>query len=187
MKAKKRKLENAKGKRLNFEKKILVAVVIIAILLVIGLAIAYLRGSSEADDFIVASRGTEGHLPGMTREEILLNLQREADENYIAFRIESRPVFESGTSPGNLNIENPSYNVHPFSVQYFLQTESGERGAMIFDSGMLPSNHHIADERLDIELNPGEHLAIASITFFDVDTHERLAQHEVEVIITIKN
>lgn len=131
--------------------------------------------------------GNDGHLPGMSEDEIREQMQKVADESYISFKIESRPVFEDGTSVGNLNIENPSYNVYPMVVNIYLMGGSGGRGELIYDSGGLSPNQYIGNDKLAKVLSKGEYKAIAVLNFYDPDTSQKIGEHEAELVIIIQN
>ena len=132
-------------------------------------------------------KADEGQLPGMTVEQIMAQMQRVADKNYFSFKIEGRPVFESGRSEGSLRIENPSYNMYLLVTQIFLPDDEGGRGEMVYDSGGLRPDQHIDRDRLLTPLEKGEYRAIAAMSFYDPETELKIGEHEAELLITIQS
>jgi hypothetical protein len=135
------------------------------------------------DLFPGAGDAESGHLPGMTREEILAQMQKAADGAYFSFKINARPVFENGNAAGNLSIENPSYNVYPMVVQIHLDAT----GEIIYDSGGLYPDHHIASAKLSKALKAGKHNATAYMNAYDPDTLEWQGRQAAGLIITVLN
>lgn len=182
----------------NKKKKWIIRIaVIILLLLILLLGLRYfniIRFPWESVTPVVAGdiypgdgRGGNGHLPGMTADEIMEQMQRVADASYISFKIEGCPVFADGNSAGNLNIENPSYNVYPMVVNIYLMDKDGGRGELVYDSGGLSPNQYIGNDKLAKVLSKGEYKAIAALTFYDPDTNQKIGEHEAELTITIQN
>ncbi|MCL2592757.1 MAG: hypothetical protein FWD82_05260 [Defluviitaleaceae bacterium] len=172
------------------KKKLLLLLLLLLLLIVSSVLIFVLdirpwqRNNPFEMGFIIGA-GTEGLLPGRTAEEIIEALQREADENLISFRINARPVFANGTSTGTLQIENPPYNLHFFRADIYLLNALGGLSDLIYTTNMLAPNHHIDRDRLMVELPPGEHRAVAELTFYHFETFEEISVQQAELIITI--
>ena len=126
---------------------------------------------------------SSGHLPNMTPEQIREQMQKVADESQFSFKINSRPIFENGSAPGDLGIENPSYNVYPMVVQIFLD----DTGEIIYDSGGLLPDQHIYTARLSRTLSPGEYKATAVINAYDPDTFVWQGKAQANLIITVQS
>jgi hypothetical protein len=125
----------------------------------------------------------DGHLATMTREQILAQMQRVVDESQFSFKINARPVFASGNAGGNLDIENPSYNMYPMVVQITLD-DSEE---VIYDSGGILPNQHIANARLNRALNAGTYRATASMNAYDPVTKIWQGRALAALIITVES
>jgi hypothetical protein len=130
-------------------------------------------GSGEAD---------EGYLTHMTPDEVMEQMQRFVDASYFSFKINARPIFETGASAGTLQIENPSYNVYPMVVQVF----EDKTGDMLYDSGGILPNHHIDTAKLLKTLPAGKYPATATLNVYDPETLVWQGKQEVALIITVK-
>jgi hypothetical protein len=142
-----------------------------------------LRPIVAGDLFPGSGEAESGHLPGMTRDEILAQMQKVADEAYFSFKINARPIFENGSAAGNLSIENPSYNVYPMVVQIYLD----DTDEIIYDSGGLFPNHHIANAKLSKKLRAGKYNATAHMNAYDPVTLEWQGKQAAGLVITILN
>jgi len=171
------------------KKKYLLLLLLLLLLLVPGVFVLNWWAPWQSNDpfemgFIVGS-GTEGVLPGRSLEEMMADMQQIADENTISFRVNARPVFDDATSAGTIQIENPIYSVHFFRVNYYLVNALGGLGDLIYSTNMIAPNHHIDRDRLHAILPPGEHRAVAELTFYHFETFEQISVQQVELIITI--
>jgi len=163
---------------------------LISMLAVTGLASYILRPSNPEPSYVIADNilpeagvdVTEGHLPGMTDDEIMEQMQKEADESLFSFKVNSRPIFEDGGGAGTLRIENPNHNMYPFTVEIFLD-ETGEK---IYESGGIFPNRHINTAKLGRALPQGEHEATAYINAYDPDTKEFRGKSAVELTLVVK-
>lgn len=137
----------------------------------------------SGDMLPLAGAAAEGHLPGLTDEEIQAQMQKAADEAMFSFKINAQPVFEDGSSKGTLRIENPNHNVYPFAVEIYLD-ETGEK---IYESGAVLPNHHIDTAKLQVLLPQGTHAATAYINAYDPETNEYQGKSAVNLSLIIKN
>jgi len=124
----------------------------------------------------------DGPLPGMSADEIRKQMQIMADSAYFAFKINARPIFQTGAAQGNLQIENPSYNVYPMVVQIFLD-DTEEK---IFDSGGILPNQHIENASLARALSAGEYKATAYMNAYDPDSRTWLGKQAAALVITVQ-
>ena len=124
-----------------------------------------------------------GHLPNMPVEEIMAQMQREADKQVLSFKINGRPVFERGESAGTLRIENPQHNAYPFVVEIVLE----ETGEAIYNSGGVLPNHYISEGKLEVILPKGEHDATAFIHAYDPETSQYSGKAVVALTLVIEN
>ena len=143
--------------------------------------IAAERNIILGDLFPQVGAAIEGHLPSMTKETVIEQMQREVDKNVFSFKINSRPMFRNGAGAGSLRIENPSHNVYPFVVKIFLNETSEE---IYYSGGILP-NHHIDEAKLTRILPKGEHAATAYIYAYDPTTNEYGGKSAVELTLII--
>jgi hypothetical protein len=137
-----------------------------------------------AGDLFPGEGGADGgHLPNMTPEEILAQMQKVADASYFSFKINARPEFENGRAAGTLGIENPNNNVYPMVVQIFLDSTN----ELIYDSGGILPDHHIATAKLNKVLKAGAYKATAYMNAYDPDSKEWLGKQAAALEIVVKN
>ena len=176
------------SKNINKNRSITALLIFAIAVIVISAYIFWPGASPPAKDVTVGGffpgiGGAEaGNLPNMTEEAIREQMQKEADSGVFAFKINSRPIFNDGSSEGTLRIENPNHNIYPFVVKIFLDKTSEE----IYDSGGIMPNHHINNATLTKVLPKGEHEATAYIYAYAPDTNIYSGKAAVELKIIIK-
>ena len=173
----------AKGKR-----RLLMLIFLVALVAGIAAHLLWPGAPPPGGDPIVGGafpgngEAVEGHLPNMSKESVREQMQREADRNVFAFKINSRPVFDAGTGEGTLRIENPNHNTYPFVVKIFLDETEEE----LYNSGGILPNHHINTARLTRILPSGEHTATAYIYAYNPDTYEYGGKSAVALTLIVK-
>ncbi len=165
----------------------LVLLIILLLLLIILYLLGFFREpvitAVQTGDLFPGQTDAEDGLLPMSDEELLEQMQKEADESYFSFKINSRPVFADGSSAGTLGIENPNYNVYPMVVQITLDST----GEIIYDSGGLMPNQHIAEAKLDKVLSKGEYEATATLYAYDPDTLVCQGRSQAALTIIVEN
>ncbi len=174
-------------KRRRWASRALILLIILLLLLIILYLLGFFREPTitaiqAGDAFPGQTDAEEGLLP-MSDEELLEQMQQEADESYFSFKINSQPVFSDGSSAGTLGIENPNYNVYPMVVQITLDST----GEIIYDSGGIMPGQHIAEAKLATTLSKGEYEATATLYAYDPDTLICQGQSQAVLNITIEN
>lgn len=179
--------ENGK-KRKKLLIRIAAGVAILIALLLVLHQFGYIRFPWDKKPELIVSgdllpdlKGEDGALPGMSQEELLAQMQRVADAAQFSYKINARPVFETGSSKGDWNIENPNYNAYPIAVQVTLD----DTGELIFDSGGILPNQHIAKAKLEKVLKAGTYPATATIHIYHPETHKEAGKTQAGLIITV--
>jgi len=177
------------GKKSKKQKRLLciTALILIILLILFGLyRCGYLGGRQENDSDIVIGAGVkEGEMN--TGETEIREDGSEAGANgkaNMTVKINSRPVFADGESAGDLNIVNPEANLLYMKAEIRLD----DTGEVIYESGAIPPNHYIDNDKLAKVLEKGAHNAIAHVTLFDPDNPD--AQYNsanFNLVITIEN
>ena len=126
-----------------------------------------------------------GTLAGMTKEDILEQMQRVADASYFSFKINTMVTLEDGNSLGDLGIENPNYNVYPMVVRIYLGEDGS--GELIYDSGGILPNQHINNAKLGTKLSKGNYKALAQLYAYDPDTHVNIFKSSAILDIVVNN
>ena len=179
---------NPKEERTN-SKRILIIMLIIAAFAITTVCTLWLVNEPitnnlvSGDIFPGSGDAVSGHLPKMTDSEIREQMQREADRSKFSFKINSRPIFNNGTSAGTLQIENPNHNLYPFVVKIVLD----KNGEEVYNSGGILPNHHINTATLTTALPKGSHSATAYIQAYDPETNIYTGQSAVALTLIINN
>jgi hypothetical protein len=177
--------DKKKKRRLVF---ILIIAAVAAVLVLHGLGILTFpwehgpRAIVAGDLFPGEGNTDDGYLEGMSQEDIRDQMQKVADESYFSFKINATPVFADGKAEGNLEIENPSYNVYPMVVQIFLDGTD----ELIYDSGGILPDKHITKAKLLRDLPKGVHKATAYLNAYDPKTKEWLGKQAAALEITVE-
>lgn len=124
----------------------------------------------------------EGGLTQKSEEEIQEELNKKVEEGMINISMNTAPIFETGTSKGNLLIVNSERNNHP-QVVYIVLKDTGEE---IYRSGAIAVGSKIEQAALDVDLDPGIYNCVAYFNNVNVETGEVLGTAGAEIQITVK-
>lgn len=98
--------------------------------------------------------------------------------------LNGKPVFADGESTGDLYIVNPETNLLYMNVEITLD----DTGEVIYDSGGIPPNHYIDNDKLAVVLTKGEYAATARVTLYDPDNQDAVYNSaNFHLVITIEN
>ena len=117
-----------------------------------------------------------GQLEDKSNDEIQAALNEVVTEGSLSISINANPVFPTGDSNGSLKIENGPQNLYAQQVIITLD-----------DTGYMPVNSHIQQDKLEIDLAPGDYAATAVFTAFDVDSNITVGQAVAQLKITVLN
>ena len=151
----------------------------VALLLAAGAYFFAMRGPD--DSLELADNATMGVLPGIDLAQRQAELQALLDESMIAFSINTSPVFASGSSEGNLMLENPENNAKLLVVEIYRD----DTGEMIYQSKALPVGSYIENVALDKVLDPGEYPATAYFKGYREDDHSYIGQAGAAINISV--
>jgi hypothetical protein len=156
--------------------------VILLMLLVIGLLVYEFFLKKEPESFLENSvRAKLGQLEGKSEEEIQEELDRVIEEGMFHISINTSPVFQDGTSEGNLEIENVPNNLYSMVVRITLD----DTGEQVYDSGLIDPNYHIQNDVLSSDLDAGEYPALATFTAYDTESQEEIGSTACEITIHV--
>lgn len=171
--------ENGKPKKRS---KLLLLLVLFLLLTGIGIAAyVYLQPEEEAGPSF-AKNASVGALPGRTPEEIEAMLTQRITDKTVAYTINAYPVFESGTSKGNLMLESPANNIN--YIEFTIRRD--DTGELLYQSGLLEPNQYIDEDRLLVDLDPGTYVCTAEITLYDPETLKSKGMTQAEIHVTVK-
>lgn len=119
----------------------------------------------------------DGMLEGMTREEIQEELNRRVEEGMVQIKLNSSPTVYKDQIL-NLDFENvPGNGTKGLQITIVIDGEDQP----IYESGVVPSNKHIKEAKLNRELPEGEYDAIGTVTTVDTETMQAKGKTNFEM------
>ena len=188
----KAKEEYVDAPRETRSKDITVYAIIFLILLVgagIFLAVRLLHKPADAaladskSGIVYDSSAVEGGWDNLSPEEIEARLNEKVAEGMINISANTAPIFEDGSSEGNLMLVNESINNYPQKVQ-IVRNDTGEQ---IYESGAIAVGSKIERAKLDVVLPAGTYECTAYFHNLDPETGEIIGTAGAIINITIKN
>ena len=188
----KAKEEYVDAPRETRSKDITVYAVIFLVLLVgagIFLAVKLLHKPADtalADSksgIVYDSSAVEGGWDNLSPEEIEERLNEKVAEGMINISANTAPIFEDGSSEGNLMLVNESINNYPQKVQ-IVRNDTGEQ---IYESGAIAVGSKIERAKLDVVLPAGTYECTAYFHNLDPETGDIIGTAGAIITITIKN
>ena len=188
----KAKEEYVDAPRETRSKDITVYAIIFLVLLVgagIFLAVRLLHKPADAalasskSGIIYDSSAVEGGWDNLSPEEIAEKLNEKVAEGMINISANTAPIFEDGSSEGNLMLVNESINNYPQKVQ-IVRNDTGEQ---IYESGAIAVGSKIERAKLDVVLPAGTYECTAYFHNLDPETGDIIGTAGAIITITIKN
>ena len=188
----KAKEEYVDAPRETRSKDITVYAVIFLVLLVgagIFLAVRLLHKPADAalasskSGIVYDSSAVEGGWDNLSPEEIEARLNEKVAEGMINISANTAPIFEDGSSEGNLMLVNESINNYPQKVQ-IVRNDTGEQ---IYESGAIAVGSKIERARLDVDLPAGTYECTAYFHNLDPESGAIIGTAGAIITITIKN
>ena len=137
---------------------VILAVVGLAAALTLGIftAVRMIRKPAQSKDdpktgIVYDSSAVEGGWDNLSPEEIEARLNEKVAEGMINISANTAPIFEDGSSEGNLMLVNESINNYPQKVQ-IVRNDTGEQ---IYESGAIAVGSKIERAKLDVVLPAG--------------------------------
>ena len=188
----KAKEEYGDAPRETRSKDITVYAIIFLILLVgagIFLAVRLLHKPADAaladskSGIIYDSSAVEGGWDNLSPEEIEARLNEKVAEGMINISANTAPIFEDGSSEGNLMLVNESINNYPQKVQ-IVRNDTGEQ---IYESGAIAVGSKIERAKLDVVLPAGTYECTAYFHNLDPETGDIIGTAGAIITITIQH
>ncbi|MCI6759559.1 MAG: hypothetical protein MR590_02260 [Clostridiales bacterium] len=188
----KAKEEYVDAPRETRSKDITVYAVIFLVLLVgagIFLAVRLLHKPADAalasskSGIIYDSSAVEGGWDNLSPEEIAEKLNEKVAEGMINISANTAPIFEDGSSEGNLMLVNESINNYPQKVQ-IVRNDTGEQ---IYESGAIAVGSKIERARLNVDLSAGTYECTAYFHNLDPETGDIIGTAGAIITITIQH
>ena len=188
----KAKEEYVDAPRETRSKDITVYAIIFLILLVgagIFLAVRLLHKPADAaladskSGIVYDSSAVEGGWDNLSPEEIEARLNEKVAEGMINISANTAPIFEDGSSEGNLMLVNESINNYPQKVQ-IVRNDTGEQ---IYESGAIAVGSKIERAKLDVVLPAGTYECTAYFHNLDPETGDMIGTAGAIITITIQH
>ena len=188
----KAKEEYVDAPRETRSKDITVYAIIFLVLLVgagIFLAVRLLHKPADAaladskSGIIYDSSAVEGGWDNLSPEEIEARLNEKVAEGMINISANTAPIFEDGSSEGNLMLVNESINNYPQKVQ-IVRNDTGEQ---IYESDAIAVGNKIERAKLDVVLPAGTYECTAYFHNLDPESGAIIGTAGAIITITIKN
>ena len=169
---------------------VILAVVGLAAALTLGIftAVRMIRKPAQSKDdpkngIVYDDSAIEGGWDNLSPEEIEARLNEKVAEGMINISANTAPIFEDGSSEGNLMLVNESINNYPQKVQ-IVRNDTGEQ---IYESGAIAVGSKIERAKLDVVLPVGTYECTAYFHNLDPETGEIIGTAGAIINITIKN
>ena len=169
---------------------VILAVVGLAAALTVGIftAVRLIRKPAQTKDdpktgIVYDDAAIEGGWDNLSPEEIEARLNEKVAEGMINISANTAPIFEDGSSEGNLMLVNESINNYPQKVQ-IVRNDTGEQ---IYESGAIAVGSKIERAKLDVVLPAGTYECTAYFHNLDPETGDIIGTAGAIINITIKN
>ena len=169
---------------------VILAVVGLAAALTLGIftAVRMIHKPAQSKDhpktgIVYDSSAIEGGWDNLSPEEIAEKLNEKVAEGMINISANTAPIFEDGSSEGNLMLVNESINNYPQKVQ-IVRNDTGEQ---IYESGAIAVGSKIERAKLDVVLPAGTYECTAYFHNLDPETGDIIGTAGAIITITIKN
>ena len=139
--------------------------------------------ASSKSGIVYDSSAVEGGWDNLSPEEIEARLNEKVAEGMINISANTAPIFEDGSSEGNLMLVNESINNYPQKVQ-IVRNDTGEQ---IYESGAIAVGSKIERAKLDVVLPAGTYECTAYFHNLDPETGDIIGTAGAIITITIKN
>ena len=127
------------------------------------------------------SAAVEGGWDNLSPEEIAEKLNEKVAEGMINISANTAPIFEDGSSEGNLMLVNESINNYPQKVQ-IVRNDTGEQ---IYESGAIAVGSKIERAKLDVVLPAGTYECTAYFHNLDPETGDIMPKIIVTMTILV--
>ena len=139
--------------------------------------------ASSQSGIVYDSSAVEGGWDNLSPEEIAEKLNEKVAEGMINISANTAPIFEDGSSEGNLMLVNESINNYPQKVQ-IVRNDTGEQ---IYESGAIAVGSKIERAKLDVVLPAGTYECTAYFHNLNPDTGDIIGTAGAIITITIQH
>lgn len=173
-----------KTKENNRLKKFIVALIVCLICVVGAGGYFVWQGLHKTPEFSDDLSAKKGLLKNMTKEEIQQVLNASVKDGYVNVYINSNPIFEDGTKPGNIYIQNIPANKLGYRVKVTLDDTQN----VIMETGYIAPGYNVEYQKLKEPLKKGDYKATAEFTCFkNKDEKLPVSKTDVKIKLTIQH
>lgn len=156
-------------------------IILLLIVIIAGGAIFY--HSQNKSNIQYDENASMGVLPGVDLAKRKEELQKQLDENMIAFSVNTSPVFVSGAEKGNLMIENPEHNAKLLVAEIY----TSDTNELLYRSKAIKPGSYIESAKLDKVLTKGTYTATIYFKAYNLETNNYIGQTGAEITITVQS
>lgn len=168
--------------KINKKKKLYIVITILICLIGVTGFIAYVH-MSENGDFKEDNLAQKGLLSNLSEDEIQAMVNQDVEKGYVNIYINKEPVFENGTSKGNVYIQNIPKNSYGFKVSIYLKGEEKS----ILDTGYIKPGYNVEYQKLNKNLKKGTYPAIAVFTSYQSEKDTKpISKTNVNITLTVR-
>jgi hypothetical protein len=164
------------------------AIILLAVLIVIAAALLLFRSCSDSgtpdpapSGIVYDSNAVEGGWSEADTEKIVDSLNEKVAQGMINISMNTAPIFQDGSSAGNLMIVNESVNNYPQVVEI----SRNDTGEVIYKSGAIPVGSKIEKAKLSVDLEAGSYECTALFYNTDPDTGDYLGCAGAIITVTV--
>ena len=167
---------------------VLAGLTALLVLLIIAAAVFLLRSCTDgktpdpAPGGIVYDPGAvEGGWNEADTDKIVDALNEKVEQGMINISMNTTPIFQNGSSAGNLMIVNESVNNYPQVVEI----HRNDTGEVIYKSGAIPVGSKLETAKLSADLDAGTYDCTALFYNVDPDSSEYLGCAGAVITVTV--
>lgn len=134
-------------------------------------------------DLTPDSGAQEGDFEKKSQEELQEELNKKVEEGMMNISMNLNPIFEDGTSEGNLLIMNEEINRYPQIIEIYRK----DTNELIYRSGLIPVGSRVEYGKLLVDLDAGQYPCIAYFNGINEETATLMGKAGAEIMLTVKN
>ena len=164
------------------------ALIALLVLLIIAAAVFLLRSCTDGKTPDLAAGGivydpgaVEGGWNEADTDKIVDALNEKVEQGMINISMNTTPIFQNGSSAGNLMIVNESINNYPQVVEI----HRNDTGEVIYKSGAIPVGSKLETAKLSADLDAGTYECTALFYNVDPDSGEYLGCAGAVITVTV--
>ena len=157
-------------------------------MLIIAAAVFLLRSCTDGKTPDLAAGGivydpgaVEGGWNEADTDKIVDALNEKVEQGMINISMNTTPIFQNGSSAGNLMIVNESVNNYPQVVEI----HRNDTGEVIYKSGAIPVGSKLETAKLSADLDAGTYECTALFYNVDPDSGEYLGCAGAVITVTV--